>query len=233
MKNYYEILEVDKNASSEVIEKAYKALVKKYHPDLQPPEKKKLAEDKIKLINEAYDTLSNTEKKKAYDANLKQMQYEEDMKRQEQLKRNYQNNTQNNNNTYNRPNNAYANYQNNIPKRPIKNPNLNNVNTDNFVNDMNNLYNEQINQAYNNAIKKAYQDAYIQNLKNMGYEIKYERTLKDYFKIFLSLIFTIFFIIVLGFVLWHIPFTKNYFLDLYHNNEAIKVIVDFILDIFK
>ena len=212
MKNYYEILEVDKNASSEVIEKAYKALVKKYHPDLQPPEKKKLAEDKIKLINEAYATLSNTEKKKAYDANLKQMQYEEDMKRQEQLKRNYQNNTQ---------------------KRPIKNPNINNVNTDNFVNNMNNLYNEQINQAYNNAIKKAYQDAYIQNLKNMGYEIKYERTLKDYFKIFLSLIFTILFIIVLGFILWHIPFTKNYFLDLYHNNDAIKFIVDFILDIFK
>ena len=35
MKNYYEILEVDKNASEEVIEKAYKTLAKKYHPDLQ------------------------------------------------------------------------------------------------------------------------------------------------------------------------------------------------------
>ena len=34
-KNYYEILEVDKNASDEIIEKAYKTLVKMYHPDLQ------------------------------------------------------------------------------------------------------------------------------------------------------------------------------------------------------
>ena len=38
MKNYYEILEVSQNASPEVIEKAYKALVKKYHPDLQTKE---------------------------------------------------------------------------------------------------------------------------------------------------------------------------------------------------
>ena len=33
--NYYDILEINKNASSEIIEKAYKTLVKKYHPDLQ------------------------------------------------------------------------------------------------------------------------------------------------------------------------------------------------------
>ena len=40
MKKYYEILEVDKNASQEVIEKAYKTLAKKYHPDLQQGSKK-------------------------------------------------------------------------------------------------------------------------------------------------------------------------------------------------
>ena len=37
--NYYDILEVSKNASPEIIEKAYKTLVKKYHPDLQKNEK--------------------------------------------------------------------------------------------------------------------------------------------------------------------------------------------------
>ena len=47
MKNYYEILEVDKKASSEVIDKAYRTLVKKYHPDLQENEKQKEYEEKM------------------------------------------------------------------------------------------------------------------------------------------------------------------------------------------
>ena len=55
MKNYYEILEVDQKASKEVIEKAYKVLAKKYHPDLQEEKNRKNAEDKIKTINEAYE----------------------------------------------------------------------------------------------------------------------------------------------------------------------------------
>ena len=50
MKNYYEILEVNKKASKEVIEKAYKVLVKKYHPDLYSGQKKEYAEKKIKEI---------------------------------------------------------------------------------------------------------------------------------------------------------------------------------------
>ena len=54
MKNYYEILEVDKNASEEVIEKAYKTLAKKYHPDLQNNSN---CQDKMRQINEAYEIL--------------------------------------------------------------------------------------------------------------------------------------------------------------------------------
>ena len=42
MKNYYKILEVSENASPEVIEKAYKVLVKKYHPDLQKANRKNI-----------------------------------------------------------------------------------------------------------------------------------------------------------------------------------------------
>ena len=60
-KNYYQILEVDVNASFEVIEKAYKTLVKKYHPDLQENSLKNDSEAKLKLINEAYEVLSNEE----------------------------------------------------------------------------------------------------------------------------------------------------------------------------
>ena len=45
MKNYYEILEVDKNASKEVIDKAYRTLVKKYHPDLKNSDEKITSEN--------------------------------------------------------------------------------------------------------------------------------------------------------------------------------------------
>ncbi len=69
MKNYYEILEVNKNASPEVLEKAYKALVIKYHPD-RWTSNKSFAEHKIKEINEAYDVLSSVELRKKYDMQI-------------------------------------------------------------------------------------------------------------------------------------------------------------------
>lgn len=67
MKNYYEILEVDKNASYEIIEKAYKTLAKKYHPDLQNSDK---SQNKMQQINEAYEILSNDFKRREYDEKL-------------------------------------------------------------------------------------------------------------------------------------------------------------------
>ena len=70
MKNYYEILEVNKKASQEIIEKAYKVLVKKYHPDLYTGKKKEYAEEKIKEINEAYEILSDAFLKEQYDRQL-------------------------------------------------------------------------------------------------------------------------------------------------------------------
>lgn len=67
-KNYYYILEVSKNASQEVIKNAYKALVKKYHPDnFQTEREKKEAEEKIKKVFEAFEVLGDEDKRKAYD----------------------------------------------------------------------------------------------------------------------------------------------------------------------
>lgn len=71
MKNFYEILEVSQNASPEVIEKAYKTLVKKYHPDLQTKENYILFENKMKEITEAYQVLSDANLKSEYDLKLK------------------------------------------------------------------------------------------------------------------------------------------------------------------
>lgn len=69
MKNYYKILEVNENASIEVIDKAYRVLVKKYHPDLQGNTIE--AQNKIKEINEAYNVLSDSFLKEQYDEELR------------------------------------------------------------------------------------------------------------------------------------------------------------------
>ena len=70
MKNYYEILEVSPNASQEVIEKAYRALAKKYHPDISTSNKA-FSESRFKEIAEAYNILSNPNLRKEYDLKLK------------------------------------------------------------------------------------------------------------------------------------------------------------------
>jgi curved DNA-binding protein len=63
--DYYKILEVPKNASTEDIKKAYRKLARKYHPDLNPNDKE--ANKRFQLINEANEVLSDPEKRKKYD----------------------------------------------------------------------------------------------------------------------------------------------------------------------
>lgn len=64
-KDYYKILGVDKKASAADIKKAYRKLAVKYHPDKNPDDK--LAEEKFKELNEAYEVLSDEEKRRKYD----------------------------------------------------------------------------------------------------------------------------------------------------------------------
>lgn len=64
-KDYYKILEVDSNATAEQIKKSYRRLAMTYHPDRNPGNK--AAEDMFKEINEAYDVLSNPEKRQKFD----------------------------------------------------------------------------------------------------------------------------------------------------------------------
>jgi molecular chaperone DnaJ len=64
-KDYYEIMGVQRNATEAEIKKAYRDLAKKYHPDLHPGDKN--AEAKFKEINEAYEVLSDKDKRARYD----------------------------------------------------------------------------------------------------------------------------------------------------------------------
>jgi molecular chaperone DnaJ len=64
-KDYYDLLGVSREASADEIRKAYLKLAHKYHPDKTGGDK--VAEDKLKEINQAYDTLKNTEKRAQYD----------------------------------------------------------------------------------------------------------------------------------------------------------------------
>jgi len=64
-KDYYKTLGVDRSAPNDTIKKAYRKLARKYHPDFNPTEKK--AEDNFKEIQEAYEVLSDSNKRKRYD----------------------------------------------------------------------------------------------------------------------------------------------------------------------
>ena len=72
MKNYYEILEVNPKASDEIIKKVYKIKVKQNHPDLFQGDEKTKAEEITKELTEAYNILSDSEKRKNYDLELEQ-----------------------------------------------------------------------------------------------------------------------------------------------------------------
>ena len=209
-KNYYEILEVDKKASPEIIKKSYSTLAKKYHPDLQPEDMKQDAEEKFKLINEAYEVLSDPEKRKNYDASLSEniiSKEEYDSIYMENLKlRDIINEMQK---EYSQNNSSYPRQEenNNFSEDSQSNQQQNYTNP--FINNsQQNYYNEYMNNI-EEARRQAYHDAYIQDLRNRGYKIRYQKTWKDYFKSFLFIILTI----LILFILWHIPFIQNLIKD--------------------
>src|SRR6202043_4100337 len=64
-RDYYEVLGVPRTATEDDIRKEYRKLARKYHPDVNPGDKS--AEEKFKEINEAYEVLSDPDKRKRYD----------------------------------------------------------------------------------------------------------------------------------------------------------------------
>ena len=205
MKNYYEILEVDRKASPEVIDKAYKTLAKKYHPDLQDENNKNIYAEKMKEINEAYDVLSNDYKKTTYDEELEnslisKTEYEKVIKENSELKHQLEYQLEQRKNT------GY--------EQPIQEQSQ----VGNTFSNMGRVLDNTIKQAYNDA----YKDAYIKDLKDRGYKIKYKHDLKYYIKLFFCILCVIF----ICFLIYQIPPVKSYFTGLYNGNVYFKAIVD-------
>lgn len=195
MKNYYKILQVDKDASPEIIKVAYKLLVKKNHPDLKEGSEKQIAEEKIKEINEAYDVLSDPSKKSEYDLNLinefiSQEKYNEIINENMNLKKelNYFNNLYNRNNYAKR---QYSNmYDNTWAKNYTQTNSQNNYNANSNNINKNNYNNQHTN--YNNINKN-----------------NFKFNLSEKLKTFIAVVLT--FLII--FIILNIPFIKEYLLD--------------------
>ena len=89
-------------------------------------------------------------------------------------------------------------------------------------------YNEEYRKQleYENEIlqakEKAYHDAYIQDLKNRGYKIRYKKTPKDYFKNLIAFILTL----LILFLLLQIPFINNFFKSLFSENPIIRAFLN-------
>ena len=110
-KDYYDWLEVSKQASPEIIEKAYKTLVKKYHPDLQEESKKKEYEEILKKINEAYNILSNPQKREEYNNLLKVSTQIPNTEKNKQYDKTIISKTNAQNNINERPKKTYEDYK--------------------------------------------------------------------------------------------------------------------------
>lgn len=227
MKNYYEILEVDSKASPEVIEKAYKTLVKKYHPDLQNGMKKNEYEEKMKEINEAYMVLTDDYKKTTYDEQLKRTtisreEYEKAIRENEILRDELEKNL-----AKSKIENKFNNYN-----KQVNNKENNDYEVGNTISNIGKIMREELKKATENAYNKSYEDAYIQDMKNRGYKIKYKHDFKYYIKI----IGCILIIILACTIIYQIPIVKSFCTRLYEENLLIKIIVNIfkaIINIFK
>lgn len=191
MKNYYEILEVNKKASKEVIEKAYKVLAKKYHPDTYSGNKKNYSEQKMKDINEAYNILSDDILREKYDNEI-----EKEIEKENYIR------AQNYNRQFNERNNTSNMY--------------NNVGQQKQAEEIKRQRNENLG-TYRGIIDLCKELKEIIKNKPKREEIK-EITKKDLLAIFLTIIT----LIILGIILWFIPFTNGWMRQLIFENPLIS-----------
>ena len=196
MITYYEILEVSRMASKEVITKAYKVLVRKYHPDLEQDEgKKEEAKEKMVRINEAYETLSDDEKRKKYDDTIAILEEKERIQKE---KKKQQGKTQNVNRNIDNVNSNNDISINNID-------NANNLNNDTKLQEEMQRAEEEIQMHKQNIVNQMYED-YYNTLRRMGYKVVTVRPLKERIKAYVIAGI----VILLLILIYNIPFIRGF-----------------------
>ncbi len=173
MKDYYEILEINEHASKEIIEKAYKVLAKKNHPDLYVGQLRRDAELKLREINEAYKILSNEFLKEQYDKERQKFKREQYIKERVKKTENQRNMDK---------------IKKDTKERPLINKK--NAKSGSFAQGI-----ELLNIIFKNRPKKI-------NIKGLKKE--------DWIAIGM----TIAILIILGIILWFIPFTNSWIREL-------------------
>lgn len=200
MITYYEILEVSRMASKEVITKAYKVLVRKYHPDLEQDEgKKEEAKEKMVRINEAYETLSDDEKRKKYDDTIAILEEKERIAKEKERQQSKTQNINNNRNINVNKNTVDVNNNiNNIDNR-------NNLNNDTILQEEMQRAEEEIQMHKQNIVNQMYED-YYNTLRRMGYNVVTVRPLKERIKAYLIAGI----VILLLILIYNIPFIRGF-----------------------
>lgn len=188
MKDYYEELEVSRNASPDVINKAYKVLAKKYHPDTTT-ENKQEAEERFKKISEAYETLSNEQKRLDYNSKLEPEVSKEDylnvLKDNQKLKSEINNlKDQINHFANNTTNTTYSN----------RSPNIN--------------YH-----VYTTSNRHVNSNPNVKNKSSYSYFDLIKYKIKNLFKNIFAAILTVVIIFVIISVLLYIPTTRDFLLE--------------------
>lgn len=207
MSNLYEVLEVSEKASKEIIEKAYKVLAKRYHPDLQEEKDKKQAEEKMKQINEAYTILIDDEKRKAYDIEL-------NAKRQEEIQKKMQENTKVNNEITRVEQESFNDLQNaNMKRQKEEQDKINRKLEEEQKSNMEKLQAD---------LQRTYSNAYNNYLRSLGYKIKEPWTLKRFIELMKVLII----LAVIIIFIWFFPPTHKLIIDFYEQNVVLKFIID-------
>lgn len=239
MKNYYEILEVSKNASDEIIKKAYITLAKKYHPDMQSTEEgKKQAESKMIQINEAYEVLKDKEKRAEYDEKLEQEENNKKTIKNYSGTYTYTGNNSNQGTNYYGYKNNDKNWQaqNNVNQNAKKNPDSNwnnlNQNVPNWEQILAGMSEKERKKLFKKIERNANEDYRIQAEKyyrSLGYNVKHTPTRQEIKNRIIAVL------VIIGFflILWILPFSRRGLISVYQNNFAIKLFVDLVVNFVK